>query len=86
MTEGQYVNRLLQRYRNRPSNRIIRDRLNPLENYTVDELFEWYRFRQATIVHLMGMIDRNLLDSTKNNALPPMLQLICHGIISQANR
>ena len=53
------------------------DRLNPLENYTEDELFERYRFRQATIVYLMGMIFRNLLDSKKKqtNALPSMLQL-----------
>ena len=71
-------NRLRQRYRNRPSKRIIRDRLNPLENYTNDALFEGYRFRQATIVYLSGMIGRNLLDSTKNKALPPMLQIFAY--------
>ena len=67
-------NRLLQRYRNRPSKRIIRDCLNPLENYTDDALFEGYRFRQATIVFLIGMIGRNLLDSTKSNVYTPAIQ------------
>ena len=63
------------RFRRMPSKRVIRDRLNPLEVYTDDELFERYRFRRATIVFLLDMIGRDLLDSSRNNALPPMLQL-----------
>lgn len=66
--------RLLQ-YRNRPSKRVIRDRLNPLEAYTDDELFERYRFRQVSVVYLLNLIGGTLLESTRNNALPPMLQL-----------
>lgn len=67
--------RRLQRYWNRPSKRVIRDRLNPLEAYTDDELFERYRFRQASVVYLLNSIGGTLLESTRNNALPPMLQL-----------
>ncbi|XP_055999383.1 putative nuclease HARBI1 [Ostrea edulis] len=63
------------RYRNRPSKRVIRDRLNPLETYTDDELFERYRFRQASVVYLLDLIGGALIDSTKINALPPLLQL-----------
>ncbi|XP_061170889.1 putative nuclease HARBI1 [Saccostrea echinata] len=62
--------------RNRPSKRVIRDRLNPLEMYNDDEIFERYRFRRATVLYLLDMIGRNLLQSTKNNALPPLLQLL----------
>nr|XP_022323499.1 uncharacterized protein LOC111124687 [Crassostrea virginica] len=61
------------RFRRMPSKRVIRDRLNPLEVYT--ELFERYRFRRATIVFLLDMIGWDLLDSSRNNALPPLLQL-----------
>lgn len=67
--------RRLQRYWNRPSKRVIRDRLNPLEAYTDDELFERYRFRQVSVVYLLNLIGGTLLESTRNNALPPMLQL-----------
>ena len=63
------------RFRRMTSKRVIRARLNPLEVYTDDELFERYRFRRATIVFLLDMVGRDLLDSSRNNALPPMLQL-----------
>lgn len=65
--------RRLQLYWNTPSKRVIRDRLNSLEAYTDDELFERYRFRQ--VVYLLNLIGGTLLESTRNNALPPMLQL-----------
>ena len=38
------------RFRRMPSKTVIWDRLNPLEVYTDDELFEKFRFRRAIIV------------------------------------
>lgn len=73
MADRRRRRRRLQRYWNTPSKRVIRDRLNSLEAYTDDELFERYRFRQE--VYLLNLIGGTLLESTRNNALPPMLQL-----------
>ncbi|XP_065938425.1 putative nuclease HARBI1 [Magallana gigas] len=50
MADRRRRRRRLQRYWNRPSKRVIRDRLNPVEAYTDDELFERYRFRQVSVV------------------------------------
>ena len=63
------------RFRRMPSKRVIRERLNPLEVYMTTNFLRGFDYRRATIVFLLDMIGRDLLDSSRNNALPPMLQL-----------
>lgn len=80
MADRRRRRRRLQRYWNRPCKRVIRERLNPLEAYHDDALFGRYWFRQASVVYLLSLICGNLLDSPRNNALPPVLQLFaCLG-------
>ncbi|XP_061190084.1 putative nuclease HARBI1 [Saccostrea echinata] len=62
--------------RERPERRVVKDRLNPMEVYTDDELYERFRFRRPTIVYLMTLIEHKLINTTKNQALPPLLQLL----------
>jgi hypothetical protein len=62
------------RFRNSPSKRVIRDRLNPLENYD-DEVFERFRFRRASIAFLLKFMGETLVNSTENHALPPISQV-----------
>lgn len=59
------------------SRRVIRDRLNPLEEYSDDEIFDRYRFRPATIQYILDSIAPSIVHNTaKNCALPPTLQLL----------
>lgn len=60
-----------------PRPRIFRDRLNPLEMRTDDELFERYRFRRPTIIFICDMIADTVSHGTRRSmALPPMIQLL----------
>lgn len=59
------------------SKRVIRDRMNPLENYSGDEIFDRFRFRPQTVYFIMERIAPTLThNTTKNFALPPVLQLL----------
>lgn len=71
------MRRRRQKNRQRVSKRIIRDRMNPLEHYSADEIFDRYRFRPPTIIYIMGKIMQTLTHNTsKNSALPPILQFL----------
>ncbi|XP_062596160.1 putative nuclease HARBI1 [Saccostrea cucullata] len=60
-----------------PRPRLFRDRLNPLELRTDDELFERYRFRRPTIQFLFDTIGDRIEHPTKRSlALPAMVQLL----------
>lgn len=56
--------------------RVFRDRSNPLENYTADEVFERYRFRPETIIYIVGILPNLQKPTGRNNPLPPLLQLL----------
>ena len=59
-----------------PIPRVFRDRLDPL-GYSDGELFERYRFRRPTIIHLHEEIRNGLERDTKRNmALSPILSLL----------
>ncbi|XP_061192115.1 putative nuclease HARBI1 [Saccostrea echinata] len=62
------------RWRRRPPRpRLSRDRLNPLDLRTDDELFERYRFRRPTIMFIQ---DRKTHPSKRSLALSAMIQLL----------
>lgn len=46
------------------SRRVIRDRLNPLEEYSDDEIFDRYRFRPATIQYILDSIAPSIVHNT----------------------
>lgn len=59
------------------SRRVIRDLMNPLENYSGDEIFDRLRFCPQTIHFIMDKIAPTLThNTTKNCTLPPVLQLL----------
>ncbi|XP_062588274.1 putative nuclease HARBI1 [Saccostrea cucullata] len=61
----------------RISKRVIRDRMNPLEIYSEDEIFDRYRFRTPTILYILDKISPAIMhNTTKNSALPPILQIL----------
>jgi hypothetical protein len=65
------------RRRRIPRPRVFRDRLNPLDHRTDDELFDRYRFRRPTIIFLCGLIEDVIIHPTKRSfALPPIVQLL----------
>lgn len=75
MAEGRRrIRRILLR-RQRPQ-RVVKDRLNPLEIYTDDELYERFRFRRPTIHYLLGLLVDTIVHKNMNQALPPVLQLL----------
>ena len=67
------VSRMIERRRRRERNAIIprprvyRDRSNPLETMTDNELFERYRFRRPTIEFIANDICQNSFFSVKMN-------------------
>ena len=71
------MRRRLRENRNRVSKRVIRDRMNPLENYSEEEIFDRFRFRLPTITFIMNNIEHSINHNSKKNcALPPVLQLL----------
>jgi hypothetical protein len=50
-----------------PRPRVYRDRSNPLETMTDNELFERYRFRRPTIEFIVNDICQNSFFSVKMN-------------------
>jgi hypothetical protein len=65
------------RRRRIPKPRVFRDRFNPLDQRTDDELFERCRFRRPTIIFLCGLIKDVIIHPTKRSlALPPIMQLL----------
>ncbi|XP_056015330.1 putative nuclease HARBI1 [Ostrea edulis] len=60
-----------------PRPRVFRDRLNPFDMRTYEELYERYRFRRPTIIFLCGIIEDIVIHPTRRSlALPPMVQLL----------
>ena len=55
--------------------RIIRDRLNPLEKYNEEEIYRKYRFPRHEILRLTDLIANDLNKTNKNHAVPPVLQM-----------
>ena len=56
--------------------RIFRDRQNPLDIYTDDQMFERFRFRRGSILFLLGLISDSIeFSSMRNHCLPPLLQI-----------
>ncbi|XP_061192915.1 putative nuclease HARBI1 [Saccostrea echinata] len=67
----------VRRRRRLPRPRLFRDRLNPLDLRTDDELFERYRFRRPTIMFIYDTIQDRITHPTKRSlALPAMIQLL----------
>lgn len=57
--------------------RTVRDRSNPLEVLSEDEIFQRYRFRSATIFFICGLISDTLCHQTQRSCpLPPLLQVL----------
>lgn len=78
MAEGRRRRRRIRRIllrRQRPQ-RVVKDRLNPLEIYTDDELYDRFRFRRPTIHYLLGLLVDTIVHTNMNQALPPVLQLL----------
>ncbi|XP_038063164.1 uncharacterized protein LOC119733871 [Patiria miniata] len=63
--------------------RLYRDRLNPLENYDETELYRYYRFPRHSILQLTDLISRDLNQTNKNHAVPPVLQ-VCTALLFYA--
>lgn len=93
MAEGRRRRRRIRRIllrRQRPQ-RVVKDRLNPLEIYTDDELYDRFRFRRPTIHYLLGLLVDTIVHTNMNQALPPALQLLiclrffCYWNFSQVN-
>ncbi|XP_056008446.1 putative nuclease HARBI1 [Ostrea edulis] len=57
--------------------RMIKDRTNPLEVLSSDEIFQRYRFRSATILFICGLISEDLRHQTQISCpLLPLLQVL----------
>jgi hypothetical protein len=62
---------------NRVRHRIFRDRLNPLDSLTDEELITTYRLNRAAILHLCDELNDELKwPSNKSGALPVELQIL----------
>ena len=71
------MRRRLRENRNIVSKKVIRDRMNPLENYSEEDIFNRFRFRLPTIMYIMNTIEHSINHNSKKNcALPPVLQLL----------
>ena len=71
------MRRRLRENRNIVSKKVIRDRMNPLENYSEEDIFNRCRFRLPTIMYIMNTIEHSINHNSKKNcALPPVLQLL----------
>ena len=56
--------------------RVFKDRSNPLEDLSSDEVFRRYRFRPETILFLMSLLPSLNSKTKRNCAVPPLLQLL----------
>ncbi|GLH01016.1 Uncharacterized protein GBIM_07256 [Gryllus bimaculatus] len=60
-----------------PRSRVLRDRSNPLENFTESEFRRRYRFSKETTIYLADMLRPNLDHQDRRGlGLPVMLQLL----------
>ena len=67
----------VRRGRRLPRPRVFRDRMNPLDLRTDEELFERYRFRRPTIFFLCQLVENSVRHPTvRSLALSPMVQLL----------
>jgi hypothetical protein len=65
------------RGRRLPRPRVFRDRFNPLDLRTDEEIFERYRFRRPTLFFLCDLVADDVAHPTgRSMSLPPMLQLL----------
>ena len=56
--------------------RLLRDRLNPLEFYNESEIKMLFRFQRANIIEITALLEQNLLRETnRNKALQPVQQV-----------
>lgn len=57
--------------------RTVRDRSNPLELLSEDDIFQRYRFRSATIFFICSLISDPITHQTQRSCpLPPLLQVL----------
>lgn len=57
--------------------RTVRDRSNPLELLSEDDIFQRYRFRSATIFFICSLISDTISHQTQRSCpLPPLLQVL----------
>ena len=64
-------------WRGLPRPRVFRDRMNPLDLRTDEELLERYRFRCPTIFFLFKLVENSVRHPTvRSLALSPMVQLL----------
>ena len=57
--------------------RIFRDRTNPLDSFTDEEIYRGYRFTRTGICHLTDTFGALLSRKTRRNRpLPPSLQIL----------
>ena len=57
--------------------RVFKDRSDPLDEYSDEELFKKYRFSRVGILHILGLLGDDLDHPTsRNHALPAVLQLL----------
>ncbi|XP_046585276.1 putative nuclease HARBI1 [Haliotis rubra] len=75
------VIRLIRRIRSKRNTlhiqRTFRDRFNPMEMYSDDQLFERYRFRRSTIFFIVDLISHKLAHPTqRSHSLPPIIQVL----------
>ncbi|KAK7105507.1 hypothetical protein V1264_016873 [Littorina saxatilis] len=69
---------ILNRYWERrimPRNRILRDRIHPLEKYNDLELYKKLRFRRQGILHLTDEVSDEIQLAYRMGALPPVSQV-----------
>jgi hypothetical protein len=72
-------------FERRPIDRHIRDRLNPLEEYSDSECFQRYRFNKDGIVYILDCIIFDLENiSLRGFAIPPVIKL-CFALCYYAN-
>jgi hypothetical protein len=56
--------------------RTFRDRSNPLETLSEEEVFVRYRFRPHTIIYIMTLLPDLTTSTNRNCPIPPLLQLL----------
>ena len=72
--------------------RVLRDRLNPLDIYDDVDLYMRFRFRRTEIMRITDILANDLRhDTDRNGALSPSLlfhlsstQILCHRFISKS--
>jgi hypothetical protein len=56
--------------------RVFKDRSNPLEDLSEDEVFRRYRFHPDTIVYILSLLPSLCRRTKRNFPVPPLLQLL----------